>query len=174
MTSVREMRAYLRSEAKRAKAFEDLESQLKEYGDLERAISVLATERDNAEKDVEAVQMQATLEKTESTRLLLQADDEAERMKEDAKNKQEDAEKCKAAAAQIMDDAKADASDILRQGNLAVDDLVKGRRGVLAQINESITEANDELESVLDAVNRLENHRDNVSKEIDALRRRLG
>ena len=98
----------------------------------------------------------------------------AREMIENAKNKEKDAERHAASATEIVAAAKEEASVILGQGRLEANGLVMGRQGELAKINEAIARADKQYGSVQDEVALLENRRDDVAAEIEALRKKLG
>ena len=173
-TSIKEMRGYFRSEAKRAKAFEDLEAKFKEFGDLERIISNLKDAKGNAERGLEGVRANTVLAQAENARLCLQAGNDAREMKDAADKLRQDAKERAASATEIVADAKAEAAAILRQGRVDADQLVKGNAGALADVLARIKAAEERYSGIEDEVQQLENHRDDVSTEIDALRNRLG
>ncbi len=174
MTTIKEMRGYLRAEGKRAEAFRDLEEKLGEVGSIEKAVIALRKKHESARAELYATEQRTKDMKGACSRDIEKARERAEGVMKDAQRVRQDAERHAASANEAVADAEASAVIILEIAAREADELVNGRIGALAEVNDEIVSASKKRAELIDDISELEQRFDTVTRDMEAMRKRLG
>ena len=174
MTSVKEMRNYIRQEAKRAEVFKDLDEKLTEIGSLEQMLKSLSGERDHVRQDIEAAKKLVVTERAKAASFMEKAELEAVEIRKGSENVVKEAQAIKARAQETLDNATQAAANTAQIAARDAKNIVTGITGDLAVVKAEIVEAKAERTRIANDVAALEKRRDMVAAEFEALRKKFG
>ncbi len=174
MTSMKEMRSYLRAQGKKLEAFRDLDAKLGELGDLDKAIVKLADERKHAEAGLRQMKNHVERIAAEADEIMTVAKDEKERLSQDAKKIIKDAKSFAATKNKIVADAKEEAIRICLEGSRVAEETVNGITGALKDINQDVTEAKKQRTTLSNDIAARDKRKQQLETAIDELVRKFG
>ena len=174
MASHREMRNWLRAEAKKADIYREIEKYLGENDDLKKGV-------DSEKKQYEKEKAKSAKVKADSADMMDKAvefvdaaEAEAKRILANAHEIRKQAEIFAASKNEVVDLAKQDAAKIRDLARDDADKVMRGKKGVIADINAEIADAEKQRDWILSEIELAERRRENVLADIEALRKKLG
>jgi cell division septum initiation protein DivIVA len=174
MVSHKEMRNWLRAEAKKADTYREIEKYLGESGDLKKGVDSLKKQYDKEAARLAGVKAESADMMDQSVQFVDAAKAEAKRIIADAREIRKQAEIFAASKNEVVDLAKQDAAKIRDLARDDADKVMRGKKGVLADIKAEIEDAEKQRDWVLSEIELAERRREAVLADIEALRKKLG
>jgi chromosome segregation ATPase len=174
MVTHKEMRNWLRQEARRADTLREIEKQLGDENTLKQSIDSLKRKYDKGLEKYDKIQKEAEATSDAARDILNAAEEEKRRILEDAHKIRESAKVFASRKNEIMAAAKKEASELRDLADEEAQKVVRGQKGKLADVKAEIADAERQRDAVLHEIDVLVKRRMAAESELEALRKKLG